>query len=91
MLRLQVDKDAFEYVVEKLLGGRRFVQGVVDVVKDSQLVGGVTKLLGSRIRRAGELALGLGNNLGGGAEDGAAFVKGGSLRLDLSSATEGES
>ena len=57
MLWAQVDEDAFEDVVEKLLGGCRFVEGVVDVIEDLELVGGLTQLVSSRIGRPGELAL----------------------------------
>ena len=64
------------------------VEGVVDVVKDLELVGGLAQLLRAGLRRPRELALGLGNDLAGGAEDGAAVRMGGLLQLGAPATAE---
>ena len=89
MLWPQVDEDTFEYMVEQVFGGRCLIEGVVDVVEDLELVGGLAQLLGAGLRRSGELALRLGNDLAGGAEDGVAFCVGALVGLGAPASTEG--
>ncbi len=69
MLGLQVDKDALEHVIEQVLGGRRFVEGVVHVVQHLELVGCLAQLGRARIGRTGEILLGLCDDLARRTED----------------------